>query len=295
MLQVQGDPAFPPELERYICEIAVSLHPQSLRRLILVSRRVKIWMEPLLYKVLTIYSTRRGTLRQIFPRYPSNALAHLFDGRSTSFFHDHVRHICFVDYHSPEFIAKVLSACDATVNLMFLHEMMGDPTLLPILDGLPLQRLSVCLDRLFYGVKFDFSRTLFDNITHLDILDWRDEGYHRWSVLAEMPRLTHLSFSFHDYVPYNTCKAVLTCCRRLQVLAVLCSSEDVRKRFNKQRGDLETDPRFVIVMVSDDLLDWEIGAYGGEDYWGVADAMVKGRRLGIPMPMQEEEEEDTWD
>jgi hypothetical protein len=35
-----------------------------------------------------------------------------------------------------------------------------------------------------------------------------------------------------------------------------------------------------MVVVPDELKDWEIGTWGGEDYWVVADALVKRRRLG---------------
>ncbi|KAJ6550049.1 hypothetical protein B0H19DRAFT_1160293 [Mycena capillaripes] len=49
-----GDAILPPELERLIFEIAALESPKSMPALILVARRVQIWIEPLLYGVLAL-------------------------------------------------------------------------------------------------------------------------------------------------------------------------------------------------------------------------------------------------
>ncbi|KAJ7911914.1 hypothetical protein B0H13DRAFT_1614099 [Mycena leptocephala] len=289
---LQGHPFFPAELERLICETAALLHPRSMHALILVARRFKIWIEPLLYKVLTICGT--GGKGSFFPRHTAHTLASLLEARPASFFHRHVRSICFTPYQSSEYAVSVLSVRGATINVAFL-DIMGSSTLLPVLDALPLRRLSICLDRLVpFGIdKTDFSRPLFAQLTHLDILDWRDEGWPTWSGLAQLTQLTHLSFSYHDFIPYKTCHHVLRHCEALEVLAVVCSDQQLLCRFREQQRDLASDIRFIIVMVLDDLLDWEIGARGGDDYWSVADAVVKERWSTKDHPPRGQEEEDA--
>ncbi|KAJ7738725.1 hypothetical protein B0H16DRAFT_1465578 [Mycena metata] len=189
-----------------------------------------------------------------------------------------------MDFHSPESIAHVLAVCSEITNLAF-RDLMGGPTLLPILDPLLLQRLSIAPYRLFFGMeRMVFTRPLFSRITHLDILDWHEEGWAIWSGLAQMPCLTHLSFSYHDFTPYRTCRDILQNCKALEVLAVLCAAEEMLPRFLEQGRDLDSDPRFVVVVVQDDLLDWEIGAQGGKDYWSMADEMVMQRRLTMAVP-----------
>ncbi|KAJ7184711.1 hypothetical protein C8R46DRAFT_1064857 [Mycena filopes] len=277
---VKQHPVFPPELERLICETAALLHPRSMLALILVAQRMKIWIEPLLYQVLAVHSGP-SSAGLVSPRHTQNSIANLLEGRRQSFFQKHVRHVCFMDFQSEEFIASVLGACTGTVNLAF-RDLMGGPALLPILDALPLQRLAICLDRLFLSIPggMDFSRPLFAHITHLDILDWRDEGREPWAGLARIPHLTHLSFSYHDYLPIYTCRDVLRACKRLRVLAALCTEALLPKfTVGLTYSDLDADPRFVLVIVPDDLVDWEVGARGGGDYWDVADEMVKQRRL----------------
>ncbi|KAJ6472335.1 hypothetical protein C8R47DRAFT_1324713 [Mycena vitilis] len=273
------EPTLPVELERLICETAAVLHPQCMRALILVARRIKIWIEPTLYRTLVISSSSPGAA----VRNP-DTLASLFNSRPQSFFQDHVRHICFADYHSLEFIGKIILTCSATVNLALL-DIMGGPTLLPILDTLPLQRLSACVDRLFLGTgRMDFSRPLFSQITHLNILDWRDEGWPTWSGLADMPMLSHVSFSYHDFVPYRICKGALVNCKGLQVLVVVGLDTSLLRRFAEQQADLGDDPRFVTVLVADEVMDWKVGARGGLDYWDVAEKMVKERQLTMMVP-----------
>ncbi|KAJ7758815.1 hypothetical protein DFH07DRAFT_772388 [Mycena maculata] len=262
----------PVELARLIFETTAVEHPECMPRLVLIAQCVKTWIEPLLYRAL--YLSWREP-QDPGSRFPPTVIYDLLGTKPASFFHDHVRHVCFRNYHPAELIAEVLYACDATVNLSFL-DLMGGPILLPILGGLPLQRLSACLQYLFHGEDgIDFSHPLFAQITHLDILDWDDRGWNRhdgYAGLARMPRLTHLSFSYNKEIPHGVCRGALEHCELLQVLAIVRSSPG-----SEPPANLSRDPRFVIVVVEDDLEDWKKGAHGEEDYWAVAEEMVMER------------------
>ncbi|KAJ7123276.1 hypothetical protein C8R43DRAFT_1241164 [Mycena crocata] len=158
---------------------------------------------------------------------------------------------------------------------------MGEPCLLPVLDALPLRRLSACLRRFFHnsGPKIDFSYPLFSQITHLDILDW-DDHWPFYSDIAKMPALTHVSLSYHQSIPRDICRGVLGHCKKLKVLVIVPSSRRILKSFSREPriADLLTDPRFVLVLVTDDLENWEISARGGDDYWAIADTIVEKQR-----------------
>ncbi|KAJ7487384.1 hypothetical protein B0H11DRAFT_1117736 [Mycena galericulata] len=288
MSSPSADPNLPAELERLVFETAAYSNPQSMPGLLLVARRVKIWIEPLLYRGL-YFSWKARKAREPGSQSPMAAIFDLFDAKPASFFHDNVRSLCFRDFHPTEVIAEVLCACDATVNLTFF-DLMGGPALLPILATLPLQRLSACLVHLFPD-WIDFAHPLFAQITHLDILDWDDRGWDFYSGLAELPHLTHLCFSYNRYVPDDVCRGALRYCPSLEVLAIVRSSLEGcsdRALFGPlaEPTDLRTDARFVVVVVEDDLNDWKKGTLGGKDYWAVADAMVAERRFLPPGTVQ---------
>ncbi|KAJ6573610.1 hypothetical protein B0H10DRAFT_1964017 [Mycena sp. CBHHK59/15] len=100
-----------------------------------------------------------------------------------------------------------------------------------------------------------------------------------WSGLTLIPQLTHLSFH-DDHIPNSVCQSALVHLKSLDVLAIVFSSRALLDMFVPDHEVFVTDPRFVLLMVTDPLEDWETGARGGEDYWARADALVKTRRAG---------------
>jgi hypothetical protein len=201
------------------------------------------------------------------------------DRKPTSFFHDYVRHIQLFILDAEE-VTKILSVCDATINLA-LYEL---PALLPPLSSLPLQRLSIWAEKLFLGTTVrDFSHPLFSQITHLFLLD-SDRGgdWGTWSTLAQIPRLTHLSF-YSSRMANSVCRGALEHCKALEVLAIWCANQTKLETNIPRRAELAYDVRFVMVVVEgveEFLADWESGAQGGEDYWVRAEALVQKRRAG---------------
>jgi hypothetical protein len=243
-------------------------------------------IEPLLHQVLMIYSDTIHLTRPkeaIDPLLALRQLYGLLRSRPSSFFHDHVRHVCFLESHM-DFIQTLLSKCTGTVDLL-LHDVQGRqarPYLRPLLTTLRLQRLSADMRLLFPGpglVKKKFSLPLFSELTHLDIHDWGLGGWDVWSDLAELPRLTHLSV--HDGLfPSPLIMAALLGCSSLEALVNVCSNRSSLHEIISSREELATDPRFMMLVVADAVEDWERGARGGEDYWAVADAFIKDRRAG---------------
>ncbi|KAJ6533285.1 hypothetical protein DFH09DRAFT_1181490 [Mycena vulgaris] len=270
------DPTLPEDLERLIFELATFLFPEAMPALLLVAQRVKTWIEPLLYEI--IYD---GFIDPR-PERTLPKLCEMIQSRPASFFQDHVRHVCLRGWDDDDYIVKILAVCGATVNLnLFLFD--GGPAFLSIIGVMPLQRLSINLALLFPGPNgdaTDFSYPLFTHITHLDLHGWNDDDWAAWSGLAHMPMLTHLSFN-NNLVSSSVCRSALVHCTSLKVLAIVCSDEPDLVIYARFYGDVSADTRFVMVVVTDALRDWEMGARGGEDYWVAAEALVQKRRSGV--------------
>ncbi|KAJ6589598.1 hypothetical protein B0H19DRAFT_1104232, partial [Mycena capillaripes] len=203
----------------------------------------------------------------------------LLESKPVAFFHDHVRHVCFV-LPRKEVMIKILSVCDATVNLMIFHG-NADASLLPLLGTLPLQRLTIDLSSLFRcgavtrdsALEVDFSHPLFSQITHLHLLDFHESGWECWQGLAQLPRFTHLAIT-HRQIANSVYRGVLAHCKSLEVLIYL-------NAHHPQIGpDILADPRFVMFSLKEFRGDWEKGAWRGDDYWAACEILVKKRQSG---------------
>ncbi|KAJ7362639.1 hypothetical protein DFH08DRAFT_799664 [Mycena albidolilacea] len=96
-----------------------------------------------------------------------------------------------------------------------------------------------------------------------------------------MPRLTHLSFddiTLQDASYRNA----LRDCKSLEVLAASWSNVNLIEAFVREGryATIATDLRFVVLLATHRILDWETGARGGADYWVRADELVRKRRSG---------------
>ncbi|KAJ7743691.1 hypothetical protein DFH07DRAFT_943151 [Mycena maculata] len=118
--QVSMEPKLAVELERQIFELAASLYPRTMPVLILVGRRVKIWIEPLLYRVLALQGPHEPAREQ---EPPDTTFQISFDSiqklaRPEAFLRHHVRHIRFPVASHPHYISQILPICGAAVNIV---------------------------------------------------------------------------------------------------------------------------------------------------------------------------------
>ncbi|KAJ7444647.1 hypothetical protein B0H11DRAFT_2249922 [Mycena galericulata] len=238
-------PFLPPELEREIFELSAHLHPESAPKLLLVAHRVLTWIEPLIYRVISIQGNCAPVLRML-------------RSKPTQFFGDNVH--CLLGDGVPAaeleeiFLSAVLSLRPQKLG-MDLYSLFGDTDLV------------------------DFSLPLFTTITHLDLFDIISELVEPWSNLALLPALTHLALL--AITPLDVKIQVLHNCPHVEVLVSmhtrpesfeeLAFAEDVRfvsmSLSNKQYK-----------------LDWNSGANGGMDFWVRADKFVAMKRRGEITP-----------
>ncbi|KAJ7453187.1 hypothetical protein FB451DRAFT_1281972 [Mycena latifolia] len=274
-------PRLPEDLERLIFEISALFYPNVMPALLRVAQRVKIWIEPLLYRV--IYDGSIGV-------WEGRTLTQLWNSMKTkpaSFFHKNVRHVSLYSFDDSEDydLVKILSVCGATINLRLLGcPTRSRPTLLQTVGLMPLQRLAIHFSHLFPrfggGIR-DLDCPNFTRLTHLSLADWDRSGWDACPALAHLSSLTHLSFHNNLVLP-SIVQGAFEHFPSLEALALACSARlavsmhaDIPKF-----AAAAADPRFVMVLVTNERRDWEIGARGGDDFWVAVDAQVRKRRSG---------------
>lgn len=145
---------------------------------------------------------------------------------------------------------------DFSSNLWFTN-----PSLLPILAEMHLERLSVNLKALFGNLPIDLNHPLFRSVTHLDM--FRIEGVAEVLVeLPTLPALTHLALD--SELSRDIALSVLRDCPRLELL--LAQWQLFEKRdYMAARTPHVYDIRFVIGLYGDYWAVWEAGARGGAE------------------------------
>ncbi|KAJ6541167.1 hypothetical protein DFH09DRAFT_1393615 [Mycena vulgaris] len=157
---------FPAELVREIFEIAARSRPLSIRTLMLVAWRVKIWVEPLLYRTIVL-SAHQSEFLHGHPVLPKSLLTQLIEIPSRSAL---LRETVKNSFLAENGAKHVLSACPVIENLWVISEELGD--LFHMIGELPLKHLYCHMDELLPSQSsIDFTHQMLAQITHLHIFD----------------------------------------------------------------------------------------------------------------------------
>ncbi|KAJ7165145.1 hypothetical protein C8R46DRAFT_1277366 [Mycena filopes] len=293
------EPFLPQELERHIFETAASSGNTIIPRLLRVAKRIKIWVEPLLYRRLLLapnwcleseHFLRNGDLT-----IPIDALADAIKRLPARFLRTHVRHV-FLDcrvYASTEEridIFDIFAALAGVTDLMLNTSAapIPRPLILAAISELPLLRLRACLGDLFAPRSYDalssaavdFSSPIFRHITHLALTDSLWETRSDWARgLPRLPALTHLSV--YHYSPEPLFRELFQTCALLRVLVIL----RVSTLCDPWSFDAlsEQEPRIVVAEDGhESLTEWYRGARGLGDYWERAEDVIGKRMLSGP-------------
>ncbi|KAJ6481922.1 hypothetical protein C8R45DRAFT_1151122 [Mycena sanguinolenta] len=183
---MESESKLPPELERQIFELAAYSHSKSIPSFLLVVRRVKIWVEPILYSVVVFSNPRYGHVC-----FDPVRLSSAIQSPAIS---QHIKNLC-VSYPadvSQQYFDTILANCSVVQNLAVLG---GHPNLLQFLSAMPLLRLAAAL-AFFFPRRVDFSHPLFSNITHLylwdDIIDAMSNGKIQNGVGSQPFPISHI-------------------------------------------------------------------------------------------------------
>ncbi|KAL0952075.1 hypothetical protein HGRIS_008711 [Hohenbuehelia grisea] len=257
---------FPPEIECEIFRISARAHGEIGQRLLLVSRVVKAWVEPILYEMAWFGST--------------SAVTEAVIAKCGEPFWAFIKILAIgfgVDY---EKAAEIMPLCTSIVGLaVWVTDLLRLPTLrdsekTPHRLSLNLSLTTICHPTILP----DFSWPLFSRITHLEFV----EPWDRCSSCAGWElNLTHLAYKF-DSEPEEILRNaahishVLETCRFLQVFALM-------NRSHAQHADEEMriveDPRAVLMPQPYDVRQlWETQWYGVHDFWTEAEEIVRLQR-----------------
>ncbi|KAJ7058943.1 hypothetical protein C8F01DRAFT_1371089 [Mycena amicta] len=243
MTELDG-PTLPPELERVIFELSAWNDRTTTLSLLLVARRVHIWIEPLLYRVLLISDL------YVFPELVTLQPEH------TRF----IRHLALlwdVFEGRPDILPTYVNLTD--LDLWGGAVGMEDFSAIQSLPNLPAWPI-------FQSISLP-SSTLFGKVYPSIV-----------PPLSTLPALTHLSF-YNLYVP-NVIRSSLVSCNTPLRFLVLIDGGNLCDDGDFDADTVETtidDPRFVVVSCSDFEDDWLNGAWGGTDNWSRAEEIVAAR------------------
>ncbi|KAF8965560.1 hypothetical protein BDZ97DRAFT_1757117 [Flammula alnicola] len=267
----------PGELEREIFELAASESLQIAARLTLVARRVREWIEPSLYRIFR--ANRRG---RVFPPFCLGTQNSTLDMPRLMRYGQHIRHVVLRE-HSARSVRKILDRCPNVENLALWIVDGSCAPLVPVLEALPLKRLSVdALDfLLFHGEEMvDVPITL--NITHLDINNFGYLDVTEWEQITSLPELTHLFF--------NGCprgellENLLHKCVKLELLVLFIPwGERISSPFQHGHGQPKIrDKRLVKVSsIVEYEKQWELGTLRGGDFWKIYEEKRDSARLDL--------------
>ncbi|KAJ7132686.1 hypothetical protein C8R46DRAFT_655551 [Mycena filopes] len=263
---MDDQPLFPLDLEREIFETLAILHPGAILTLLHVARRVLVWIEPLLYRVVCVEKDAGNRYRK--------PVASLLN-KPAEFCTLAVRHLAILgppSGHLSEELLQLLKRCSGVTDLVLACSLQQNPSLPALLAEMPLRRFTVCVAEL----GCHLTHPLFASLTHLVSVDWVEETFR--ALAEQIPALlslTHLAMFFN--VSQNIILPILPNCPRLQVFLVLYAHDlmyNAAKRLPRQ------DPRFVIGVHGDYWTQWEAGAKGLGDHWSRADDFLAQKRRG---------------
>ncbi|KAJ7062172.1 hypothetical protein C8F01DRAFT_1136754 [Mycena amicta] len=273
-------PRLPLELERIIFELAAWNRSSMSWQLIRVARRVKIWIEPLIYRVSLI--SNDADLQRL------QRLLH--DHEQSTYAKKHLHHLALSTNVSRAAIKEILSVC---TNITDLALWTGD-TYPALLDEM--QALDKLTPALFDGprgfqlpTKDSEQFRPFASLTHLDVFSSQPSTL--IPFLNMLPALTHLSFT-DDYAP-RAITTILSTCERLRILMLLStgdrfmtvydsdtprSTPTAVSDFVAEAAEEEIDdPRFCVLSCGEFRDDWLVGAWDGSDVWARGEERVATR------------------
>ncbi|KAJ7636557.1 hypothetical protein FB45DRAFT_906819 [Roridomyces roridus] len=306
-----GSPSvsLPPELERLIFETTALRYPGRIPTLLLLTKRVHEWIEPLLYQVIPIIviEDRSETCRRMSG---SRMLEQLRAGdRPLQFVSSAVRDVEILNLElfrggsenvwADDDLKRVLSACTNMRSLLVIGDLHSKPILSSLADCRP-TRVS-----LISGLEEpipDFRRPLFRNVTHLVIGELSrvlrlppKEGYElekesQWSNILKLPALTHLAV-IHPLVP-SAGQRILAGAPNLRAFVIvlpdnthLPSPEQIRALQEIQAFPWDDD-RVVVLPAANDLTQGREGFSTKawtpqvDELWAQVDEFIHDKRSG---------------
>ncbi|KAF7304576.1 hypothetical protein HMN09_00860300 [Mycena chlorophos] len=277
-------PRLPLELEREIFELSAWHDKPTMLVLILVASRVRVWIEPLLHRVIRIRT--REQFKALHERLTNNAT-----------YCASVCHVLFTGASWPELYHALEYILRECTNLVDLGIWVGDAWKTPPAAAAAgcaagerqeprnflevasprLSRLSLMLEDLT-GVPgaliFAPDLRCFTSVTHLDLVDFNPQPPAILALLKRpvLPSLACLAIADADI---ELCRAILALPRPLRILCIY--GELVPEHIEATIPD----PRFCVVYAADSQYSQAIGSTlrgANAGLWELAERRVETRR-----------------
>ncbi|KAF9044371.1 hypothetical protein BJ165DRAFT_195213 [Panaeolus papilionaceus] len=262
-----SSPTLPVELERKIFELAFDPCDRTGTNgnMLLVARRVRIWIRPFIYRVFGLHDARQFP---IFSRCP--------EGVDQDEIASMAEHLIVDVTESTDAVNALISKCPNIWDLACL----GTYDLFDILESVSklkkLRRFSGDLRRIN---EEQLSTSPFAFLTHLELLfprnDWPFEALH------SLKHLTHLLIFGDGHLLVNRIPKLFSSCDFLVVLAVCTGFSFSHDRIVDDEivKILDAETRLVFFYYSMSTAeDWILAAYGGKDVWWHAENFVFARQ-----------------
>ncbi|KAJ7059551.1 hypothetical protein C8F01DRAFT_1144957 [Mycena amicta] len=250
----------PIELEREIFELATRLYPASGFTVLLVARRVQIWIEPLLYRSLQLTRQKATTLLKLKP---------------PGFLTYNVRHLTLRGANADW--GALVEVCNKATHLAIGSGILSNPPLLLAFLSLRHLRRLACHGHELSAGSLDASLPVYALITHLELFDDLTSPDILEPWICALPSLTHLAL--HHRPAWATVHRLLGAegfSRQLQVLVIVSISMPAIP-------STLTDPRLVITR--DDTLNgwesWDKGVLDCHNFWDVAEEFIACKRKSL--------------
>ncbi|KAF7351438.1 hypothetical protein MSAN_01575800 [Mycena sanguinolenta] len=270
-------PDLPLELERAIFELAASTDVATALRLTIVARRVREWVEPILYSTVVAHAPKPRPVPRRRVKNPSKAppprkvpispFMRIIALKPASFFARHVKSLHIAYLGEPELVT-LLSTCTGISELGWWGTTLA-PSVVAAFGSITLRRLSV-------DTSFNFGQTkptlgTFATITHLDLI-FREYGYPVLPPAHYFPALTHLSVAYDVVVPPSWCDDIFNSFLRLRILLLFCDSLFEEEASGSR--ELHADLRVVVMQLP--ARAWTTPWV--HDAWALAESIVREQR-----------------
>ncbi|KAF8815113.1 hypothetical protein BYT27DRAFT_7249476 [Phlegmacium glaucopus] len=254
----------PLELQREIFSVAANADMATALRLVLVARRVKEWIQPYIYDMVTLGNTDTELFLRTMESMPPNFVA------------INVKRLCLSVSVGGGDAARILRACTGVVDLAFwVDYLQGFPehSLLPLISPLPLRRLSIELAH--YRSLFREPPAWCETLTHLDVIFWSRVTSPVVPYLDQLPSLSHLLLRLrHNRAKKDSLLTILSACKALKILVIYDESD------RTEDAVLAVDPRVVKIRYPANVVhDWEARAkLDLNGTWSRAEELVQKQR-----------------
>nr|GAT54519.1 predicted protein [Mycena chlorophos] len=245
----------------------------------LVAQRVKLWVEPLLYRTITVQNSAKFF-----------HLLRILRTKPPSFLASAVWHIHYAiplpreSLVSADICAEVLALCPGTTHVGTTVSFMGTRSRDAMSVLTNLQDLTTELGILFEHTQpIDARHRVFAHVTHLNLHDrmgLRSVRQRIWDAVPAMPSLTHLRMLSGDSIADAHIEHLLFSCPKLRIL-LLTLEGHWDEHFHRTRR--VSDSRLVWAFVDEAYgrfwADWTRHTRGETCLWTMAEDVVRQRTM----------------